>query len=75
MAGFDAGAARAAFAVPERVRPLAVLAIGTLGDYATADEAIVERDSQPRERLPLDQVAFAGRWGSAFTPGTSSPAV
>ena len=75
MAGFDVGAARAAFAVPDRVRPLAVLAIGALGDYDTADEAIVERDSRPRERMPLEQVAFAGRWGSAFTPGTSSPAV
>ncbi|TPG29491.1 nitroreductase family protein [Mycolicibacterium hodleri] len=75
MAGFDTDAARTAFDVPEHVRPLAVLAIGTLGDYATADEAIVDRDSRPRERMPLDQVAFSGRWGSAFTPGTSSPAV
>jgi hypothetical protein len=39
-----------------------------------ADEAIVDRDSKARERLPLEQVAFSGRWGSAFTPGTSSPA-
>jgi nitroreductase len=75
MAGFDADAARAAFAIPDGVRPVAVLAVGTLGDYATADEAIVERDSRARERLPLDQVAFSGRWGSGFTPGTSSPAV
>ncbi len=74
MAGFDVDAARAAFGVPDQVRPLAVLAVGTLGDYTTADQAIVDRDSQPRERLPLEQVAFSGRWGSAFTPGTSSPA-
>jgi nitroreductase len=73
MAGFDAQAARAAFAVPDQVRPLAVLAVGTLGDYSTANEAIVERDSVARERLPLEQVAFTGRWGSAFTR-TSSPA-
>jgi nitroreductase len=75
MAGFDPDAARAAFAVPDEVRPVAVLAVGTLGDYATADEAIVDRDAKPRERLPLEQVAFSGRWGSAFTPGTSSRAV
>ncbi|HYO02703.1 MAG TPA: nitroreductase family protein [Mycobacterium sp.] len=75
MAGFDANAARAAFGVPDQVRPLAVLAVGTLGDYSTADEAIVDRDSQARERLPLEQVAFSGRWGSAFTPDTTSPAV
>ena len=52
-----------------------MLAVGTLGDYATADEAIVERDSKDRERLPLEQVAFSDSWGSAFTQDTSSPAV
>lgn len=74
MAGFDADAARAAFNVPAEVRPIAVLAVGTLGDYATADPAIVERDSSPRRRLPLEEVAFARRWGSAFTAGTSAAA-
>lgn len=74
MAGFDADAARAAFGVPDEVRPVAVLAVGRLGDYSAADQAVVERDSKPRERLPLEQVAYAGRWGAAFTPGTPSPA-
>jgi nitroreductase len=72
MAGFDADAARAAFDVPVEARPVAVLAVGSLGDYSTADPAIVERDSTPRERLPLEQVAFAGRWGAAFTADRSS---
>ncbi|MBB2770454.1 MULTISPECIES: nitroreductase family protein [Mycolicibacterium] len=63
MAGFDVDTARAAFGVPDGVRPLAVVAVGRLGDYAQADEAIVERDSRPRERLPLVDVAFAGAWG------------
>jgi nitroreductase len=75
MAGFDAEAAKAAFSIPDGVRPLVVVAVGSLGDYATASEEIVERDSIPRERLPLEAVAFAGTWGSAFTPGTSLPAV
>jgi nitroreductase len=75
MAGFDANAARIAFGIPVEVRAIAVLAVGTLGDYATADEAIVERDSKDRERLPLEQVAFSDSWGSAFTQDTSSPAV
>ncbi|MEU0498566.1 nitroreductase family protein [Mycobacterium sp. NPDC006124] len=74
MAGFDTDAARAAFDVPDGVRPVAVLAVGTLGDYSTVDAAIVERDSQPRERLPLEQVAFTGRWSTAFTAGTSATA-
>lgn len=74
MAGFDADAARTKFAIPDEVRPLAVVAVGSLGDYATAPPDIVERDSLPRERLPLEEVAFVDTWGSAFTPGTSSPA-
>jgi nitroreductase len=73
MAGFDADAARIAFAIPDGVRPLVVVAVGSLGDYATAAQDVVERDSLPRERLPLEDVAFAGTWGTAFTPGTSSP--
>ncbi|MFN6549005.1 nitroreductase family protein [Mycolicibacterium septicum] len=63
MAGFDVDGARAAFEIPDGVRPLAVIAIGTLGDYAHVDEAIAERDGRPRERLPLEQIAFGGRWG------------
>ncbi|AKS31098.1 nitroreductase family protein [Mycolicibacterium goodii] len=64
MAGFDVDGARAAFDIPDGVRPLAVVALGRLGDYATVDEAVAERDSRPRERLPLDQIAFSGRWGN-----------
>jgi nitroreductase len=62
MAGFNADAAREAFGVPAEVRPLAIVGVGVLGDYATAPPELVERDSRPRVRLPLGQVAFAGRW-------------
>lgn len=62
MAGFDTDAAIAAFAIPDGVRPIAVVAVGSLGDYATADPAIVERDSKPRSRPPLEEMAFAERW-------------
>jgi nitroreductase len=64
MAGFDADAARAAFAIPVEARPLVVVAVGSLGDYTAAPPDIVERDSLPRERLPLTDVAFAVRWGN-----------
>jgi nitroreductase len=63
MAGFNADAAREAFGIPAEVRPLAMLAVGVLGDYATAAPELVERDSRPRARLPLDKIAFSGRWG------------
>lgn len=63
MAGFDVDAAQAAFGIPEGVRPLAVVAVGMLGDYSEMGEEIAERDRRPRERLPLEQIAFGGRWG------------
>lgn len=68
MAGFDVDATRSVFGIPEGVRPLAIVAVGVLGDYATAEEKIVERDSLPRERRPLGEVAFTGTWGAAFSP-------
>jgi nitroreductase len=74
MAGFNADAARETFGIPEGVRPLAVLALGTLGDYATAAPDLVERDSRPRTRLPLDEIAFAGTWGAPLSRGTSPSA-
>ncbi len=58
MAGFDAAAAVPAFGIPDGVRPLAVVAVGSLGDYASADPGIVERDSRPRERRPLAEIVL-----------------
>lgn len=62
MAGFDAEGARMAFAIPDSVRPLIVIAVGSLADYATVDEHVAERDGLPRERLPLEQIAFGRSW-------------
>jgi nitroreductase len=73
MAGFDADAARAAFAIPEQVRPLMVIAIGALADYATVSPDIAERDSKPRSRRPLDEVAFSTTWGQPWTGQADEP--
>ncbi|ATD69223.1 MULTISPECIES: nitroreductase family protein [Gordonia] len=69
MAGFDAAAATTAFDIPAGIRALVLLGIGALvEDPASLPEDIRERDERPRTRLPLDEVAFAGRWGHpAFT--------
>lgn len=66
MAGFDVDGARAAFAIPDGVRPLMVIAVGSPADYATVDREIAERDELPRSRAPLGEVAFAGTWGQAW---------
>ncbi|MEN4473421.1 nitroreductase family protein [Mycolicibacterium cosmeticum] len=55
MAGFDTVAAAE---LTPGLRPFAVVAVGTLGDYTRADEAIVERDRRPRERLGLDRLVL-----------------
>ena len=52
------------FGIPAGVRPVAVVAVGSLGDYENAPPEIVERDAQGRERLPLEDIAFAGSWGT-----------
>ena len=58
MAGFDIDGARTVFGIPASTRPLMVIAVGSLADYSTVDEQIAERDRLPRQRLPLEQVAF-----------------
>ncbi len=63
MAGFNADGAREAFGIPDGVRPIAVVAVGSLGDYSNADPKVLERDAQGRARLPLEEVAFTDRWG------------
>ncbi len=64
MAGFDTDGARDAFAVPAGVAPIAVVALGSLGDYDNAPPEIVERDAEGRSRLPLTEIAFTGSWGT-----------
>jgi nitroreductase len=67
MAGFNADGAREVFGIPVGVAPIAVVAVGSLGDYADAPQEVVERDAQGRTRLPLDEVAFAGNWGTPLS--------
>lgn len=67
MAGFDADGARAAFGIPDAVRPLMVIAVGALADYATVAPEIAERDQKPRARRPLDEIAFSGTWNQPWS--------
>jgi nitroreductase len=64
MAGFDTAGARRVFELPDSVRPLAVVAVGRLGEYIDPD--IAARDSKPRRRKPLEDIAFAHTWGNPF---------
>jgi nitroreductase len=67
MAGFNADGAREVFGIPAGVCPVAVVAVGSLGDYEQAPPEIIERDAQGRLRLPLAEIAFAGGWGTPLS--------
>jgi nitroreductase len=63
MAGFDVDGSRTVFGIPPEVLPLMVIAVGSPGDYGHAAAEIAERDARPRQRLPLDEIAFGETWG------------
>src|SRR5262245_18733611 len=65
MIGILPDRARELYAVPEGVLPLTGLAIGYLGDPGDLPEHLRPRDLSPRQRKPLAQFVFAGRWGEA----------
>jgi nitroreductase len=64
MGGFTAEGARAAFALPDHVHPLTVIAVGTLGTPDLLPEDRRAKELAPRRRLPLDQIAFTHEWGN-----------
>lgn len=64
MAGFDPGAASVEFDLPSWARPTIVVAVGVLGDPSLLIERRRAREVAPRTRLGLDEIAFAGEWGT-----------
>ena len=63
MAGFDAAAARARFAVPSAHTPMAAIAIGYGADAESLPVDLAERERALRDRVPLSTFVFAGAWG------------
>ena len=66
MGGFDARQVSETFGVPPQYRTVVVLAVGRLGDPASLPGWAAERESAPRERKPLSEIAYADGWGSPF---------
>ena len=64
MGGFDAEQISAEFGVPPQYRTVVVLAVGRLGDPESLPAWAAERETAPRERKPLADIAFAGGWGT-----------
>lgn len=64
MGGFSPDAIRTSFHIPEDFEPVAVWAMGYLGDPETLPEQLKERELAKRSRKTLDEYVFTN-WGSA----------
>jgi len=62
MGGFDVSAAREAFAIPEEFMPMATIALGYQADTGNLDESFHAQELAERQRQPLGESFFAGRW-------------
>jgi nitroreductase len=56
MGGFDRDRVRSVLAAPDSVEPLVVLAVGRRGDLSALPEPLAGRETEPRTRLPLDEL-------------------
>ena len=64
MIGILPDRARELYQIPDGFRPLTGLAIGYVGDPNTLPEKYREHDLGPRQRKPLAEFVFGGRWGA-----------
>jgi nitroreductase len=64
MAGFVPDRARELFQIPEGEEPVTMLAIGYPGEVDDLPEKLRARETAPRSRKPLSEMAFTGKWGT-----------
>jgi nitroreductase len=65
MIGILPDKARELFEIPEGYEAWTGMAIGYQGDPMTLPDALKERDLMPRQRKPLEQFVFSGKWGNS----------
>jgi len=63
MIGILPDKAREVYQIPEHSEAWTAMAIGYKGDPAKLPDVMKERDLAPRQRKPLSQFVFAGKWG------------
>jgi nitroreductase len=63
MIGILPDRARELYAIPDDVQPLTGLAIGYSGDPQNLPATIRERDLTSRQRKPLPEIIYSGKWG------------
>ena len=65
MAGFHVDMAREVFEIPANHDPLAMMAIGYPGDPESLPEELRAKDLAPRQRKPIREFVFSGKFGQA----------
>ena len=70
MGGFNPKAAREKLAIPDGWEPVAVIALG----YPAEIDASNAAEPKPRQRNPLEQFVFSGKWGQAAELSIAPPA-
>ena len=63
MAGFYPDKVRELYGIPKEFEPVAVIALGYPGDPESLPDKFRSRELAPRERKPLAEFVFGGRWG------------
>ncbi|MBF0425210.1 MAG: nitroreductase family protein [Magnetococcales bacterium] len=66
MAGYEAEAVRERFALDDLYEPVTAIALGYPGSPDQLDPALRERELAPRQRKPLEEIAFLGVWGRSL---------
>lgn len=66
MGGIHRDKARALYQIPDDFEVVTALAVGYSGTPSGLPDECRERDSAPRERIPLKELVFAGSWGRTW---------
>lgn len=64
MGGFTKDKANEVLGVPDKFRPIAMMAVGYPGDPSQADEALKERDAAERSRKEQTEFVFRGSYSA-----------
>ncbi len=62
MGGFDVECIRQAFHIPDQFEPIIIIAIGYPASADQFPEEIQQKEQQPRQRRPLQNTVFYGKW-------------
>ncbi len=77
MIGILPDKAREVYQIPEHFEAWTAMAIGYKADPTTLPDALRERDLAPRQRKPLSEFVFSGKWGqpSSWASDSTLPGV